>query len=163
MADQDDDSNVGLRVVAIIVIAVVAAVVGFAVSLAGKPAADATVVEVVEVVEVIEAPEPVGEALARIYFAVGSAEPGADLADAVARAQAALSATPSAIVLLSGFHDPSGDAAQNAELAKARALAVRDALVAAGVSEAGIKLRKPEITAADGPPEEARRVELRVQ
>lgn len=160
MSDQDDDSNVGLRVVAIIVIAVVAAVVGFAVSLAGKPAADATVVEVVEV---IEAPEPVGEALARIYFAVGSAEPGADLADAVARAQAALSATPDAIVLLSGFHDPSGDAAQNAELAKARALAVRDALVAAGVSEAGIKLRKPEITAADGPPEEARRVELRVQ
>ncbi len=163
MSDQDDDSNVGLRVVGIIVIAVVAAVVGFAVSLAGKPAGDATVVEVVEVVEVIEAPEPVGEALARIYFAVGSAEPGADVADAVARAQAALSATPDAIVLLSGFHDPSGDAAQNAELAKARALAVRDALVAAGVAEGSIKLRKPEVTAADGPPEEARRVELRVQ
>ncbi|WP_374340584.1 OmpA family protein [Methyloversatilis sp.] len=160
MSDQDDDSRVGLRVVAIIVIAVVAAVVGFAVSLAGKPGTDA---EAVEVVEVIEVPEPVGEALARVYFAVGSAEPGADVADAVARVRAALIAAPDAIVLLSGFHDPSGDAAQNAELAKARALAVRDALVASGVVESGIKLRKPEIAAADGPPEEARRVELRVQ
>lgn len=160
MSDQDDDSRVGLRVVAIIVIAVVAAVVGFAVSLAGKPGTDAAAVEVVEVIEV---PEPVGEALARVYFAVGSAEPGADVADAVARVRAALIAAPDAIVLLSGFHDPSGDAAQNAELAKARALAVRDALVASGVVESGIKLRKPEIAAADGPPEEARRVELRVQ
>lgn len=160
MSDQNDDSDVGLRVVAVIVIAVVAAVVGFAVSLAGKPAADATVVEVVEA---IEAPEPVGEALARIYFAVGSAEPGADLADAVARAQAALSATPDAIVLLSGFHDPSGDALRNAELAKARAMAVRDALLTAGVEAERVRLRKPETTAVDGPPEEARRVEIRVQ
>lgn len=158
MSDQSDDSDVGLKVVAVIVTAVVAAVVGYAVSLAGKPAA-APVAEVV----VVEVPEPVGEALARLYFEIGQAELAAEAADAIARVQAALGATPDAIVLLSGFHDPSGDVAQNAELAKARALAVRDALVAAGVAEGRIHLRKPEVTAADGPPEEARRVEIRVQ
>lgn len=160
MSDQSDDSDVGLKVVAVIVTAVVAAVVGYAVSLAGTPAA-APVAEVVAVE--IEVPEPVGEALARLYFEIGQAQLAAEAADAIARVQAALGAAPDAIVLLSGFHDPSGDAAQNAELAKARALAVRDALVAAGVAEGRIHLRKPEVTAADGPPEEARRVEIRVQ
>lgn len=161
MSEQSDDSNVGLRVVAVIVVAVVAAVVVYAVSLTGSPAGHAPVTEVVTVD--IEVPEPVGEPLARIYFEVGSAVLAADAADAVARTQAALIASPDAIVLLSGYHDPSGDAVQNAELAKARALAVREALVAAGIEEARMRLRKPESTAADGPPEEARRVEIRVQ
>ncbi len=62
----------------------------------------------------------------------------------------------------SGFHDPSGDPAINAELAKNRAKAVREALVARGGAAEHIVLRKPEQTAADGPAAEARRVELRL-
>jgi K(+)-stimulated pyrophosphate-energized sodium pump len=47
---------------------------------------------------------------------------------------------------ISGFHDAKGDPAKNAELAKQRAFAVRDALKAAGVAEERIDLRKPEVT-----------------
>ena len=64
---------------------------------------------------------------------------------------------------LAGFHDPSGDAAQNAELAKQRAQSVRNALVAGGVATDRIKFRKPESTVGTGSPEEGRRVEIRVQ
>ena len=76
---------------------------------------------------------------------------------------AALALNPKAIVLLSGFHDPSGDPARNAELAKGRAEAVRDALVAGGVAADRVKFRKPESTVGTGSAEEGRRVEIRVQ
>ena len=76
---------------------------------------------------------------------------------------AALALNQNAIVLLSGFHDPSGDPTRNAELAKGRAMAVRDALVAAGVAGERIKFRKPESTVGTGSAEEGRRVEIRVQ
>jgi K(+)-stimulated pyrophosphate-energized sodium pump len=72
---------------------------------------------------------------------------------------------PSARLAISGFHDAKGDPAKNAELAKQRALAVRDALKAAGVAEDRIELRKPQTTsAASGPEAEAaaRRVEVSV-
>jgi K(+)-stimulated pyrophosphate-energized sodium pump len=48
----------------------------------------------------------------------------------------------------------------NAGLAKQRALAVRDALKALGVAEDKVELMKPEQTLADGPANEARRVEV---
>ncbi|HNI51576.1 MAG TPA: OmpA family protein, partial [Accumulibacter sp.] len=67
-------------------------------------------------------------------------------------------------VLLSGFHDPSGDAAANARLAKARAVSGRTALLASGVEASRVKfLRKPESTIGSGSPEDGRRVEIRVQ
>lgn len=105
----------------------------------------------------------VGDALAKVYFEVGhSALSDADK-EVVAKTMAALALNPSAIVLLSGFHDPSGDAATNAALAKARAGSVRDALVAGGVAAERIKFRKPESTVGSGSAEEGRRVEIRVQ
>jgi cytochrome c oxidase subunit II len=63
---------------------------------------------------------------------------------------------------LTGFVDASGSAAQNAELAKQRALAVRDALQAAGIDAQRIELRKPEnITAGTGADAaQARRVDI---
>ena len=64
--------------------------------------------------------------------------------------------------MIAGFHDPSGDPAHNAELAKQRAKAVRAALMAQGCDPARVQLRKPEQTALGGPPEEARRVEVRL-
>lgn len=106
---------------------------------------------------------PVGEALAKVYFAVGSAALGDGDLMVVARTVDALAAKSEGIVLLSGFHDASGDPAQNAELAKQRALAVRDALVAGGVASDKVKMRRPESTLGSGNAEEGRRVEIRVQ
>ena len=64
--------------------------------------------------------------------------------------------------VVSGYHDASGDPAKNAELAKQRAFAVRDALKAAGVAEDKIELKKPEqINAGDAA--DARRVEVTLQ
>lgn len=71
----------------------------------------------------------------------------------------------SAKLAISGFHDSQGDPAKNAELAKQRAMAVRDALKAAGVAEDRIELRKPEVTSAAsglGAEAEARRVEVSI-
>jgi outer membrane protein OmpA-like peptidoglycan-associated protein len=62
--------------------------------------------------------------------------------------------------VLSGFHDSTGDPAMNAELAKQRAFAVRDALLGAGVAETSMELKKPEETTGSGNNAEARRVEV---
>lgn len=94
----------------------------------------------------------------KFYFASGKADlaPGAvdALSDAIAAAKAGRK------LVLSGFHDATGSAAVNAELAKKRALVLRDALLAAGVAEASIELRKPEETTGTGNDAEARRVEV---
>ena len=64
-------------------------------------------------------------------------------------------------IVISGFHDASGDPAKNAELAKQRALAVRDALKAAGVAEDRFEMKKPEQINA-GTDADARRVEAKL-
>ncbi|MBS1209496.1 MAG: OmpA/MotB [Proteobacteria bacterium] len=110
-----------------------------------------------------EIPAPVGEALAKIYFDVGSAELPAEAGGAIQTVSDKALASPKRIVLISGFHDPSGDPAQNAELARQRAEAAKEALIAAGVPEAQIRLRKPEVIPGDEDMQEARRVDIRVQ
>jgi ammonium transporter, Amt family len=62
-------------------------------------------------------------------------------------------------VKLSGFVDSTGDPEKNKVLAHDRALAVRDALKAAGVAEDRIVLQKPEEIVA-GKGDEARRVDI---
>ncbi|RST56860.1 sodium-translocating pyrophosphatase [Variovorax sp. MHTC-1] len=97
----------------------------------------------------------------KFYFATASAEvpagSSAALADIVKAAQAG------GRVLVSGYHDATGDAEKNAELAKQRALAVGAALRLAGVPEDKMELAKPAQTQADGPPAEARRVEVKLR
>ena len=96
---------------------------------------------------------------AKVMFESGKAEVPADAAAAVKAVADFLGATADAKVQLSGFVDNSGTPEANKELAKQRALAVRDALKAAGVDEARIVLQKPEdITAGEG--DAARRVEI---
>ena len=94
----------------------------------------------------------------KFYFATGKADlaPGAlaALTDAITAAKGG------ARLVLSGFHDATGDPASNAELAKQRALAVRDALLGAGVAEASVELKKPEVSTGSGANAEARRVEV---
>lgn len=162
MAANDDDESTAVivGVLAGIVLAVVAVVYGASAGKAFKPKAAPVVAQVAEEPEIA----PVGEALVKVFFAVDSATlTVVDNEGVVVKTIEVLKLQPKAIVLLSGFHDPSGDAAHNAELAKARALAVRDALVAAGVEPDRVKLRKPETTVGGGTPEEGRRVEVRVQ
>lgn len=157
MAANDDDESTAVIVGVLAGIALAVMAVVYSGSSAKAPKlAKAPAVEVVDIVAV-------GEPVAKVYFAVSEAKLGeADMA-VVALTVQALAANPNGIVLLSGFHDPSGDAKQNAELAKARALAVREALLAGGIPAERCKLRKPESTVGSGSPEEGRRVEIRVQ
>lgn len=62
---------------------------------------------------------------------------------------------------ISGFVDPSGDAQQNAELAKQRALAVKELLTSSGVPEGQIVMVRPnDIKAGASSAAEGRRVEV---
>ena len=61
---------------------------------------------------------------------------------------------------ISGFHDATGDAAVNAELAKKRAMAVQTTLLALGVDASQVELQKPAQSQASGSNAEARRVEV---
>ena len=77
-----------------------------------------------------------------VLFAVGSTGFDDAANKRVAEAIALLKADGSIAVALSGFVDSSGSAAVNEELARNRAVAVRDALVAAGISVDRIEMRK---------------------
>jgi hypothetical protein len=94
----------------------------------------------------------------KFYFASGKADLAAGANEALADVVKGVADGKMAVV--SGFHDATGDAALNAELAKQRALAVRDALKGLGVAEDKIELKKPEETTATGSNAEARRVEV---
>lgn len=101
------------------------------------------------------------DGVVKFYFATGSTDIAANANDSLAAIVAG--AGEGKKVVISGFHDATGDAAQNAELAKNRAMAVQAALVALGVNEGSIELKKPESTEGDGSNAEARRVEVALQ
>lgn len=90
-------------------------------------------------------------ATAKAELATGASEALSDIVKGVGEGKKAV---------ISGFHDATGDAAANAELAKQRAMAVRDALLALGVTEDKIELKKPEQTQGTGDAAQARRVEV---
>ncbi|GGH53798.1 hypothetical protein GCM10010975_09730 [Comamonas phosphati] len=94
----------------------------------------------------------------KFYFASSKAElaegANAALADVVKGVQEGKRA------VISGYHDATGSAELNAELAKQRAQAVQAALIALGVAAEKIELSKPEQTQASGSNAEARRVEV---
>ncbi|VXB47136.1 Cytochrome c oxidase subunit 2 [Burkholderia sp. 8Y] len=97
---------------------------------------------------------------ASIYFETGKSDLPADANNAVQAAAAYVKAHPDAKIALSGFTDATGGADLNADLARKRAQAVRDALKAAGVSEERIVLKKPESVTGGTDAKEARRVEI---
>jgi cytochrome c oxidase subunit 2 len=97
---------------------------------------------------------------ASVYFETGKSALPADAASAVQAAAAYAKAHPDAKLNLSGFTDATGSATKNADLAKTRAQAVRDALKAAGVAEDRIILKKPETITGGADAREARRVEI---
>lgn len=103
-----------------------------------------------------------GDLAGTLHFAVGASALPDDAPAAIAAIKAAADAAGGRQIVLSGFHDATGDPAKNAELAKERAKSVRAALQAAGVDAARIALRKPESTTGSGDDKEARRVEVRI-
>jgi outer membrane protein OmpA-like peptidoglycan-associated protein len=168
MDDQDEGARIGVWVtLGIIALLLFGLVFGLAFrSVKDKPAPKAPVAAAAGVSTaaedaVLDVPLS-GDVVGKVYFEVGKAELPGDVAGTLADALAAVTADRDRKLLLSGFHDASGDPAVNAELAKNRAKAVREALKARGVAAERIVLRKPEQTSAEGPPQEARRVEIRL-
>jgi hypothetical protein len=124
--------------------------------------------EVAPQAEVLPAPAPVEAApavlpQAVLFFDTGATALPADSGTALAPVIAYLGANPTAMAVVSGFNDPTGDRAANEELAKNRAIAVRDALVAGGIADTRIELLKPADTTGEGSLEAARRVEVTVR
>ncbi len=166
------DNEVEYRVVAVLLVAVIVLVTGFAVGLGihksrgGAPTtqtaapAAAPALAAVAAAASDDASVVVENGVVKFYFASGKADLAAGalvaLGDAITAAKAGKR------LVVSGFHDATGDPAFNAELAKKRALAVRDALVGAGVAETSMELKKPEQTTGTGNDAEARRVEVMI-
>lgn len=104
-----------------------------------------------------------GTPMVTTYFESGRTEISPEFAAAATPVLEYLKANPDAKVAISGFNDPSGNAAVNAELSRNRAQAVQSALVALGVDAGRTDLVKPDdTTTTDLTPEQARRVELTV-
>jgi len=97
----------------------------------------------------------------KVYFDVGSFAVG-PVSTATITAAAETIKKDGAKVTLTGYTDKTGDVAKNEELAKNRAVAVRDALKAAGVPEGNMELKPPMFVeiGAGGNDAEARRVEV---
>ena len=162
-SDDDSQQRYVLGFIFALVALLVATVVGVVVYQHGKsraPAAAANVVLTETTMVVLEdvASVRVDGGVVKFYFASGKADVAAGANESLADVVNGVAAGKKAI--LSGFHDATGDAALNAELAKQRALAVSDALKALGVAEDKIELKKPEETTASGSNAEARRVEV---
>ena len=96
----------------------------------------------------------------KFYFDSGRAELGPGAVDVLASVVA--SAPAGSKLLVSGFHDTTGDAGRNQTLARQRALAVRDLLGKAGVAPQRIEIASPE-QVYGGNGAEARRVEVTLQ
>jgi len=168
MDEQDEGAKVGLWVVLGIITLLLFGLIGGLVirtmnaKHAAKPVAVADTPAAVAETEVLVDVPLSGVIVVRVFFELDKAELQADAPSALAPAVKALADAPVKKLVIAGFHDPSGDPAHNAELAKQRAVAVRVALIGQGAEAARVQLRKPEQTALGGPPEEARRVEVRL-
>jgi ammonium transporter, Amt family len=112
------------------------------------------------VLALLIAPWSIAVAPSVVSFDVNKTEVPAAAADVVKAVAEFAKANAGSKFQISGFADSTGDAEKNKELAKARAMAVRDALKAAGIAEDAIALVKPAEPVAGGNPDAARRVEI---
>ncbi|MGE8319671.1 MAG: YidB family protein [Comamonas sp.] len=100
----------------------------------------------------------------QVFFDSGKTEVAAEFADKSKALVAYLQSHGDAKAVVSGFNDPTGDPAKNAELSKQRAQAVQAALVSAGAAQAQTVLEKPaDATAGAGSDAAARRVDVTVR
>lgn len=166
-SDDDSQERFALGFIFALIALIVSTVVGVVVYQRGMshaPVATGTAPSNIVVIEpaviVLEdvASVRVDDGIVKFYFASGKADVAAGANEALADVVSGVAAGKKAIV--SGFHDATGSAELNAELSKQRAFSVRDALLALGVGEDSIELRKPEVMQASGSSAEARRVEV---
>ena len=165
-SDDDSQQRFALGFLFALIALVVSTVVGTVVFKRGishAPKAEAAVsapsATNVPVVVVEEAARVIVEnGVVKFYFVSGKAEVAAGANEALSNVVKGVAEGKRAVI--SGFHDATGSAEINAELAKQRAQAVQAALVALGVAEDKVELKKPEQTQADGSNAEARRVEV---
>lgn len=121
--------------------------------LAGSAASNAGLAEMLDI--------PVSGVVAgSLYFAPASSDLAADAAATLNMIRDVAVAEPGRRLMISGYHDATGDPALNAELAKARALQVRQALIGMGVDPARLVLRKPEQLVVDADADRARRMDV---
>lgn len=133
---------------------------GTAIGQLGKKPADATAATLpVAAAPATSSAATPGLSMVKLYFELGKAELPADTLTQLAPLLTTAKDKGGKWVV-SGYHDASGDAAANAELAKQRAFAVRDLLTTAGVRPESIELSKPMVTMGGADPREARRVEI---
>ena len=161
MSTQDDDyQGVLWPVLFGLLLLVIGLVLGIAIWRTGKPVASVAVsAPAATVVEVMEGASIRTEnGVVKFYFASASAELAPGAKEALGDVVKGVAAGKKAVI--SGYHDATGDLAKNQELAKLRAMAVRDTLTALGIGEDKMDLKKPETSAASGSNAEARRVEV---
>ena len=157
----DENQGFVLGVVFFVIALVISLVIGLSIHQvnkrhAAKPAAVVAVAGAADAASVV-----VESGVVKFYFASGKA----DLATGAKEALAAVvtGASSGKKVVISGFHDATGSAEVNAELAKLRAMAVRSDLLQSGVAQDLIEMKKPQETLATGSNAEARRVEVSLQ
>ena len=98
----------------------------------------------------------------KLYFDVGSAIPPTDSKEQLEGLVVKARSSSDLKLAISGFHDKTGNPEVNADLARQRAVAVRNLLVAAGVTEERIVLVPPAESTGGSDDREARRVEVGV-
>ena len=97
---------------------------------------------------------------AKVYFVNGKKELPSDAKASIDAALASLKGKSGKKVDITGYTDKAGDRVANLGLAKERAIAVRDALEAAGVKRDQINMRPPAEVAGGADSKEARRVDI---
>jgi outer membrane protein OmpA-like peptidoglycan-associated protein len=131
---------------------------------AAPEAAPAAAAPVIPTGSGVTAQDVAGKPTVSVYFDTGKTAVSPDFAAAAAPVKAWIDSHPGARLAVSGFNDPSGNAAFNAELSKNRAKSVAAALAAIGVSADVIDLEKPAATTDTGTtPAQARRVDIMVK
>lgn len=98
---------------------------------------------------------------ASVYFDVGRADLTSD-GQRMVKSVAVSVRSSAAPVAVTGYADSSGNPDQNAQLARNRAEAVRDALVREGVAPARVVMAPPTSVTPGAPADESRRVDIRI-
>ena len=98
---------------------------------------------------------------AAVYYDSGKATASAEGKTSLDAVIAHLKTNADAKVEVTGYTDKAGNLAANMELAKQRAVGVRDALMAAGVAKERISMKPPATAEAGGDGKQARRVDIK--
>lgn len=174
MTNDDDQQNFILAFLLALIVLVIFFVVGIVlwhkghgvkapvppVAAVAAPTTLAVVTETVTVTIPDGASIRVDNGVVNFYFATGSSDLAPGAAEALAAVIKGVEGGRKAEI--SGFHDTTGDAALNEELAKKRAEMVRDVLTGLGVPADRVALQKPAVSTGSGSDAAARRVEVKL-